>query len=274
MQLNDDDAVVDNDLHLVCDDMNEIEAIDGTEMGQIESNAHLFDCAAAEHSISITKTESIDDAQFCYSPSWSMAAETNERYSQDDIDCDVIPTSPPTLPTSLKFNRNTMSISVKRTPVKCDAGRQKRRHHQQSSSFIRDDNEHVICSPQIASNDSNDFVPNETLQNHFGHGNSTGSKLYAIGDDDDGDNNGNENVDGDENNDDNGNCSIGNGRNTFKAAKNRQNDRLMELIGYTKDPLKSAVVLRSPRGNQPRTYTTDALYTALMAVKSGESIYR
>lgn len=39
-------------------------------------------------------------------------------------------------------------------------------------------------------------------------------------------------------------------------------------------PLPSAVVLRNPRGNQPRTYNTDALYAALMDVKSGESIYR
>lgn len=39
-------------------------------------------------------------------------------------------------------------------------------------------------------------------------------------------------------------------------------------------PSPSAVVLRNPRGNQPRTYTTDALYAALMDVKEGESIYR
>lgn len=39
-------------------------------------------------------------------------------------------------------------------------------------------------------------------------------------------------------------------------------------------PMRSAVVLRNPRGNQPRTYNTDALYAALMDVKSGESIYR
>lgn len=38
--------------------------------------------------------------------------------------------------------------------------------------------------------------------------------------------------------------------------------------------LPSSVVLRNPRGNQPRTYNTDALYAALMDVKSGESIYR
>lgn len=40
------------------------------------------------------------------------------------------------------------------------------------------------------------------------------------------------------------------------------------------EPSPSAVVLRNPRGNQPRTYTTDALYAALMDVKEGESIYR
>lgn len=33
-------------------------------------------------------------------------------------------------------------------------------------------------------------------------------------------------------------------------------------------------VLRNPRGNQQRTYTTDNLWAALMDVKSGESIYR
>lgn len=40
------------------------------------------------------------------------------------------------------------------------------------------------------------------------------------------------------------------------------------------NPMRNAVVLRNPRGNQPRTYNTDALYAALMDVKSGESIYR
>jgi hypothetical protein len=35
-----------------------------------------------------------------------------------------------------------------------------------------------------------------------------------------------------------------------------------------------AFVLRNPRGNQPRTYNTDALWAALMDVKAGESIYR
>lgn len=46
------------------------------------------------------------------------------------------------------------------------------------------------------------------------------------------------------------------------------------LNGTRPAPLPSAVVLRNPRGNQPRTYSTDELYAALMDVKSGESIYR
>lgn len=33
-------------------------------------------------------------------------------------------------------------------------------------------------------------------------------------------------------------------------------------------------ILRNPRGNQTRTYTTDNLWSALMDVKAGESIYR
>lgn len=56
---------------------------------------------------------------------------------------------------------------------------------------------------------------------------------------------------------------------TSKQGKpdNRQATNLM-------NPLRSAVILRNPRGNQKRTYTTDALYAALMDVKSGESIYK
>lgn len=46
------------------------------------------------------------------------------------------------------------------------------------------------------------------------------------------------------------------------------------MNGTRPAPPPSAVVLRNPRGNQPRTYSTDELYAALMDVKSGESIYR
>ncbi|XP_058813544.1 sex determination protein fruitless-like [Topomyia yanbarensis] len=56
---------------------------------------------------------------------------------------------------------------------------------------------------------------------------------------------------------------------------------LSQLTRDTKVPLAngvaippSAFVLRNPRGNQPRSYNTDALWSALMDVKAGESIYR
>ncbi|XP_055714547.1 broad-complex core protein isoforms 1/2/3/4/5 isoform X1 [Phlebotomus papatasi] len=39
-------------------------------------------------------------------------------------------------------------------------------------------------------------------------------------------------------------------------------------------PPPKAFVLRNPRGNQPRSYNIDALWAALMNVKAGESIYR
>ncbi|XP_053680090.1 broad-complex core protein-like [Anopheles nili] len=61
--------------------------------------------------------------------------------------------------------------------------------------------------------------------------------------------------------------------------------RRPRLLGRSKDPLHQlinsngtappiAFTLRNPRGNQPRTYTTEALWAALMDVKAGESIYR
>lgn len=39
-------------------------------------------------------------------------------------------------------------------------------------------------------------------------------------------------------------------------------------------PPPGGIVLRSPRGNQPRTYNIQALWAALVDVKAGESIYR
>lgn len=76
----------------------------------------------------------------------------------------------------------------------------------------------------------------------------------------------------------NGATDGGSNLNTNSVRKN--NSRLLQpKPGTAKEPkqllpLPSAVVLRNPRGNQPRTYNTDALYAALMDVKSGESIYR
>ncbi|XP_058119021.1 protein tramtrack, beta isoform-like [Anopheles ziemanni] len=49
---------------------------------------------------------------------------------------------------------------------------------------------------------------------------------------------------------------------------------LHQLIKSNGTPPPIAFTLRNPRGNQPRTYNTEALWAALMDVKAGESIYR
>lgn len=255
--LQQNDAVVDNDLHIVCDGT----ITDTTVVPQngIDSNAcNQFE--TTENAISITKTETIDDSNICYSPSWSLpVGDSDERYDRiEDVnhECDV---SSPRLPTSLKFNRNTMSISVKHTNTNDERFAQRLEptlSMSNPSSVFNEMNENVICSPNFGAieldgaNQSIESEPN-AAQNLFEPLNFNVNRRtrYHSGD----------------NNDDDVHDVL--------KAKEPTNDRLMELLRY-KDPLRSAVVLRSPRGNQPRTYTTDALYSALMDVKSGESIYR
>lgn len=58
-----------------------------------------------------------------------------------------------------------------------------------------------------------------------------------------------------------------------------KNEKIKEKLNFENfllngGPPPSQFVLRNPRGNQPRTYNSDALWAALMDVKSGESIYR
>lgn len=261
--------------------------VDGTDDAQEHITPDIF-ATDVNESVSITKRESttIDDIDtICYSPSWSMHIESDERQQQqsrfqdpshddDVIECDTMMSSSPSmLPTSLKFNRNTMSISVKRTAIKM-ADRLKRRRLQQQQpppSFSRRNvtiNENIICSPQfehLADVDPNDLDAAHG-GHHFAHLNEHYGNSYHTDDIDNGE------CDAA---DDNGDGRVaGSSSNVLKMARDqRQSSRLMELI-RTKDQLRSAVVLRSPRGNQPRTYTTDALYSALMDVKSGESIYR
>uniref|UniRef100_A0A182KFE4 BTB domain-containing protein n=1 Tax=Anopheles christyi TaxID=43041 RepID=A0A182KFE4_9DIPT len=54
----------------------------------------------------------------------------------------------------------------------------------------------------------------------------------------------------------------------------RSKDALHQLLSSNGTPPPVAFTLRNPRGNQPRTYNTEALWAALMDVKAGESIYR
>lgn len=250
-----DAIVVDNDNSLVvCDDGSK-ETIVATQ-NAVDSNAHEIITNDTD-SISITKNDSIDDSNVCYSPSWSFHGDEiddrSTRCDERDFECDA-DISHPQLPTSLKFNRNTMSIFVKRaanTP-----GERFTKHQtiitEQCNDFIKD-SEDIICSPNFNSSE-----PTTNGNEHFErfraqHSKENNSKIYHDDDDD---------VDDDMIDDDD-----------ELKAKEKRNDRVIELLQY-KDPLRSAVVLRSPRGNQPRAYTTDALYSALMDVKSGESIYR
>lgn len=241
MQQN-DEIVVDNDnLLVVCDDSKE--TIVATQ-NATDPNVHeIF--ANDSDSISITKNDSIDENNVCYSPSWSfhggggVSGENDDRNARD-FECDLTQSQ---LPVSLKFNRNTMSIFVKKTPNKLDEQQPKRQAITQQNNDFNEDSEDIICSPNFDSSEPtkvNDHFKRFRAQPNP---DENYTKIYDDDEDDD------------------------------DEAKERRNDRVIELLQY-KDPLRSAVVLRSPRGNQPRSYTTDALYSALMDVKSGESIYR
>ncbi|XP_065076203.1 protein bric-a-brac 2 isoform X2 [Ochlerotatus camptorhynchus] len=62
------------------------------------------------------------------------------------------------------------------------------------------------------------------------------------------------------------------GRLMMSASAGSRDAKITMTNGVVIPP--SAFVLRNPRGNQPRSYNTDALWSALMDVKAGESIYR
>lgn len=268
---------------------NATNAIDDAQSNALEHITPDIVAIDTNESISITKRErstNDDTSAICYSPSWGVHIESDDRHRQrqqqrqpykskpierepnpsyDIIECDTLmPSSPPTLPTSLKFNRNTMSISVKRTSIK-KADLKRRRL--QPPSF----NDTIICSPEFGHIDDIDLNDSDANGGHFGRLNENYVNSYHHNDMnviDDIDNNGEGDAD-----DYVGDASGGGNSAWNRASEQRQRSRLMELI-RSKDQLRSAVVLRNPRGNQPRTYTTDALYAALMDVKSGESIYR
>lgn len=57
----------------------------------------------------------------------------------------------------------------------------------------------------------------------------------------------------------------------YMQTNNGEQSRTIEIKAPSSFP---QFILRNPRGNQPRSYTTENLWAALMDVKSGESIYR
>lgn len=275
------DAVVDNDLLVISDGRNEttVAPHNGTD-----SNAHIHDIFPNDNSISITKSDSADDVNVCYSPSWSLTGESDDRPNRNDdlsrdFEYNVAQTK---LPTSLKFNRNTMSIFVKTSTTKIDERLTMRpiqtlSGHNQSN--FSDDSENIVCSPNL-----NHPIGDALMHDGGGVDGDSGADASGVTtiDDPNGQNGPFSNASGSfgglhlrgRHFDDNFTKSYQSIEmdDDLKSTE-RRSERLMELLQY-KDPLRSAVVLRSPRGNQPRSYTTDALYSALMDVKSGESIYR
>ncbi|XP_050071860.1 longitudinals lacking protein, isoforms A/B/D/L-like [Anopheles maculipalpis] len=72
------------------------------------------------------------------------------------------------------------------------------------------------------------------------------------------------------------NLNVSQARNVNRRSKltGRSKEALHQLLNTNGAPPPIAFTLRNPRGNQPRTYNTEALWAALMDVKAGESIYR
>uniref|UniRef100_A0A2M4C222 HTH psq-type domain-containing protein n=1 Tax=Anopheles marajoara TaxID=58244 RepID=A0A2M4C222_9DIPT len=68
------------------------------------------------------------------------------------------------------------------------------------------------------------------------------------------------------------------GQTTIRPVRRRLTGRTKEafnqLFNASGAPPPISFTLRNPRGNQPRSYNTEALWAALMDVKAGESIYR
>lgn len=273
------DAVVDNELLVISDGTKETTV--ATAHNGTDSYAHIHDIFPNDNSISITKSDSADSANVCYSPSWSLTGETDARQNRShddlsrDIEYNVLQSN---LPTSLKFNRNTMSIFVKRRPTTNTdepmAMQQMPTLSRHSQSNFSDDSENIVCSPNF----------NQSIENVFMIGDVATTSADALAStagvaDSNEPNGSSSNI---ERLHLRGRCIDDNYTKPYQSiedddellkATERRSERLMELLQF-KDPMRNAVVLRSPRGNQPRSYTTDALYAALMDVKSGESIYR
>lgn len=235
----------------------------------------------------------------------SFCVIDDEDYDDDDDEV------PPQLPSSLKYNSNTMTISVK--PITTMKRPSQPRHIEKiirppdsqadtnESNLSGENFENIICSPNLIEipymddeydidddmqqqeqRDStyicddadmpNTAMPDEPMPRLIPFGllqtqikdesteyhNNMPKNLFASSA---------------------YRRSMGNLAMTHSSGKSFSRKILLKkgmaiLNNGGSSPSPSAVVLRNPRGNQPRTYTTDALYAALMDVKEGESIYR
>lgn len=208
------------------------------------------------------------------------------------------------LPESLKFNKNAMTIFVRQ-----EENRQNKRRDSSgrdattTTSNDIENFENIICSPnfrQMAYNeaqnggdgfdcdnvDYNDSAIDMTQEYHDGNDDSR----LMINEDDDGHIGDNDEIVIEDPIIDRKPTFLppliplrGEGGNEVQTKKMRdylkEDLRRLEKLNFENcllngGPPPNTFVLRNPRGNQPRTYNTDALWAALMSVKSGESIYR
>lgn len=198
-----------------------------------------------------------------------------------------------TLPSALKFNRKTMTIYVKKSS-EANSSQHSENHlrdSDSSSNLVRDNSayENVVCLPN--------FEP--ISFDHFDNDHEDGGYIDMDGENDS--SNGNEASNQSSANDgkfiicDDGDMMVENTEyhcqpttsqmHHISALGARMNPRIgavpnmlrlpSRAINANRDlPLPSTVTLRNPRSNQPRSYNKEALYSALMDVKSGESIYK
>lgn len=212
------------------------------------------------------------------------------------------------LPAALKFNRDIMTIFVKRSTSTITSQMQERTRQMPApssdSNHCDEQFENVVCSPNIDPYDEyyDEEVEFATMDRDMDSSNELNGSMSSFHESeliicDDGDDLGSDAHSRDQFHSrmskfigNEGSMSaqiVGNSRHLLRRMKNIHHASINarnikgscggrdKKGGYGHSmPLPSAVVLRNPRINQPRTYNTDALYAALMDVNSGESIYR
>ncbi|KAJ6641790.1 Protein bric-a-brac 2 [Pseudolycoriella hygida] len=233
----------------------------------------------------------------------------DDEYDEDDEE--MVHTELPQLPSSLKYNSNIMTISVK--PITTMKRSNQSRNVQpvtkstnlkteaSASNMAADNFENIICSPNLIEipymDDEFDIDDNDAQQS------DQRDSAYLC---DDGDVSNTTMSNGDEpmprlipfgllqtqfKNESGG---FNDTKNLFAASAYRRSIENLSMThnngksfnrkillkkgmallnNYGNSPSPSAVVLRNPRGNQPRTYTTDALYAALMDVKDATQFH-
>lgn len=231
------DGNVDNDFLLTCDSSN-------------EANDNENDSEPNERNVSSTKMQEDDDTSIAIEQN---AENVHFNKKSNDNNCVEIEKNTESiemdydkLPTSLKFNRNTMSIFVKRSN---NDNIQQQTINDKCSSC---NEESIICSPQFqlagSANEHNLLRDQQDTDiDELFHSSMCSAQMLK---------------------------SIGLDFHVENSNRNPNDRCFRDLLGAKREDSVRKVVLRNPRGNQPRTYTTDSLYAALMDVKSGESIYR